>query len=154
MAEWSEQWERMRRWKQRVWDHYAPRSVLAAYDPDWAVDDALAFFQNAYHLKDWLKNDQSVNVPGDAIENAVSESTWIILTADLCNGTKHMVLRNPRSGRDPGLGTRSTMVGDGVMQLTQFDVKLNDGSTIDVLTLALRVFDEWRTVMRSWDLEP
>src|SRR5271170_1846318 len=67
------------------------------------VRDALYhFFQDAYHLKDWIGNDSSVATTGRRLDvQYIDNSTILQLCADLCNGTKHLGLsprRTPRTG--------------------------------------------------------
>lgn len=69
---------------------------------DAARDALFHFFQDAYHLKDWLKNDPLVTVAGAEIERAVSEAPNLSMCADLCNGTKHRTLRSSRQKAGPG----------------------------------------------------
>jgi hypothetical protein len=69
------------------------------------MDDTYMFFQNCYHLKDWLKNDPTfgnVKKTKQEIEDYVTNTPCLALCADICNGTKHLVLdRSPRSGDIP-----------------------------------------------------
>lgn len=53
-----QQFERVRRWYGRFKNHCdgKPVEMPCRVDPDY-MDDIHAFFQNCYHLKDWLKND-------------------------------------------------------------------------------------------------
>jgi hypothetical protein len=59
---WKEQWERVLRWYSRF--EQINRGQHDAPSTDFYQDDVYAFFQNSYHLKDWLKNDASVASPG------------------------------------------------------------------------------------------
>jgi hypothetical protein len=59
-----------------------------------------AFFQNCWHLKDWVKNDPlaSDTQKKGVIDQAQASST-LGICRDLCNGTKHLGLdRKPSSG--------------------------------------------------------
>lgn len=66
---------------------------------DVARDALFHFFQDAYHLKDWLVNDETVALPRRDVESAITElSRELAICADLCNGTKHRILRRTRTG--------------------------------------------------------
>jgi hypothetical protein len=65
-------------------------------------DDVYAFFQNCYHLKDWIKHDPACAGWQPHVEDVIDESADLSLCADLCNGLKHLSLtRGQRSGQSP-----------------------------------------------------
>jgi hypothetical protein len=62
-------------------------------------DDVVAFFQACYHLKDWIKNDPAAAPVAPLVEGYISRTPCLALAADICNGSKHLVLTMPpRSG--------------------------------------------------------
>ena len=82
---WREQYERMLR------SHGRFAALALGYETassDEARDAVFHFFQDAYHLKDWIKNDPKVAGVADP-EGLVNGSPELSLCADLCNGTKH-----------------------------------------------------------------
>lgn len=65
-------------------------------------DDVYAFFQNCYHLKDWIKYDPVCAGWQPPVEDVVNQSADLCLCADLCNGLKHLALTHrPRSDQSP-----------------------------------------------------
>jgi len=56
--QWIEQWERVLRWYARFSRTNEGREHTDASDN--YQDEVYAFFQNCFHLKDWIKNDSSV----------------------------------------------------------------------------------------------
>ena len=63
-------------------------------------DILLAFFQNCWHLKDWIKNDVGVpeGIRGN-IEEDIKAYENIMICADMANATKHLTLdTQPRAG--------------------------------------------------------
>jgi hypothetical protein len=92
---WREQYDRMRRTYDR-WQDLATGQVLASSEEN--KDAMIHFFQNAYHLKDWIKNDENAPISRSArrkVEKHVNRTEALRLCADLCNGTKHFGLRQP-----------------------------------------------------------
>jgi hypothetical protein len=63
---------------------------------DEARDALIHCFQDAYHLKDWVKNDQPSNAA--QVEQFIDEAPILRICADVCNGTKHLRLNNARTG--------------------------------------------------------
>lgn len=92
-------------------------------DSSTARDALFHFFQDAYHLKDWLINDE-IAVSKRDVERAVSASKELSICADLCNGTKHRALtRDPRTG-DPStafVGQSVTVHLGSLEQLASID---------------------------------
>ena len=57
-------------------------------------DNIYAFFMHCYHLKDWIKNDHSVEsrMPniGTDVDHFVNESEALSLCTELCNSLKRL----------------------------------------------------------------
>ena len=150
-SEWREQYERMLR------SHSQLRGISTgafSASSDEARDCLFHFFQDAYHLKDWIKNDPSI-APADA-EGFINESEPLQICADLCNGTKHFLLRRSRTGDDSTAFTsqsvtvRPATVGSGKEAdpaLHGWTVETN-GQLLDAVGLADRIVTEWK----SWIL--
>jgi len=88
--QWKIQWNRVVRWHKRVNELRANQALgLDAND----IDLVIAFFQNCYHLRDWLsasRPDLTANV--DAFYN---NSFEMAACRDVCNGFKHKTLTRP-----------------------------------------------------------
>ena len=55
-----------------------------------AEDYLWAFFQNCWHIKDWIRNDPRVtNEAKERVWEAVQTTRSLRLAADLANGSKH-----------------------------------------------------------------
>jgi hypothetical protein len=62
-------------------------------------DDVFAFFQNCWHLKDWIRNDPLI--PEDQkqrLKQAAEGSRTLAICNDMANGTKHLELKKARAG--------------------------------------------------------
>jgi hypothetical protein len=85
-----------------------------------AIDRAYAFFLFCFHLKDWIKQDASVEAATQRqVEGFVTATPSLSLAGDVANGVKHLVRDRParvddrarvtttgaRLGMDFGLGT-------------------------------------------------
>ncbi len=94
----KEQYEKMQR-SLKVLEALASDIGKRVVIGDHAAPDATRhFFEDCYHLKDWLKKDSRVSNP-QSIEAYVTSSQALSLAADLCNSFKHAGLdRAPRSG--------------------------------------------------------
>src|SRR4051812_45562561 len=82
---------------------------------DVIEDEMWAFFQNCWHVKDWLRHDPSVSeAVKDAAWNAVTASQPLMICADLANGIKHLSTDPARQyvGAEDG-GVQLRQVGKG-----------------------------------------
>ena len=70
MDPWLDQWHRVRRWLDRFTETNSGRSHTK--DSDNYQDEVYAFFQNCYHLKDWLINDPVTSALVSDVETMIS----------------------------------------------------------------------------------
>ena len=143
-----EQLERTKRYLKRFCDINAgiPHTQASQnYD-----DDVYAFFQNCYHLKDWIKNDPSCSKWSD-IEKFINSNSDLQICADLCNGLKHLQLTKPRSTQKPQFsgGHISLNITEGAAPTT-IDIAVSYKITttagdIDAFGLACKCVSAWES---------
>ncbi len=141
-----EQLERVRRFLNRV------RSE--GRDSIDYEDDLWAFFQNSWHLKDWIKNDPSIPEESRArLLEAAEASEDLKICADLANRSKHFELRNKR--RDAKVTSRNLTVFPGADRPSESThiITLDDGSKQVAQELAERVVAKWVEILESEDLK-
>ena len=106
LSGWQEQYERILRSYGRL-KEISGGQLTASFDE--ARDALLHFFQDAYHLKDWIKNDPLVSKWD--IEEFISATGTLQLCADLCKATKHLDLQKSRTGEtSTAIATQSVTV--------------------------------------------
>lgn len=155
--EYVEQWQRVKRYHDRF-ERLSAGIEHTEASPHYD-DDVYAFFQNCYHLKDWIKNDPFC-VGWPSVESLVNSDPDLQLCADLCNGQKHLKLTTHRSNENPqfqgksinlnineGLGTGTAEVK---IAMTYNVVTTNRG-TIDALALARDCVNAWNTYITAND---
>ena len=150
----EEQWERVKRMLARVDDH---NRDSFSYD-----DDLWSFFQNCWHLKDWIKNDEAVpKAVRDGIETKVANVESIMICADLANRSKHLQLvRNIR--RDADVTNRSVTIRVGhacgvesgavCTSESEHIITLSDGRKFVAQLLAHGAVEDWRKLLRGLGL--
>jgi hypothetical protein len=113
---WREQYDRVKRWRARLGERTGVE--------DRRVDDFYAFFSTCFHLKDWLKQDNSLpeSVRAD-VETHVNATFWLKLCADLANGSKHLELSRPRVDPKARVGTQGPAFQPGAFQANAFQTK-------------------------------
>ncbi len=107
-------------------------------------DDVYAFFQNCYHLKDWIKNDPDCEARSN-VEHFINQNRNLSICADLCNALKHLSLTSSRSRENPNFGGNHTNLFLGEENPT-ISVKYNISTTfgdIDAFELAEKCILAW-----------
>jgi hypothetical protein len=83
----------MLRWQERT------TQALSGGDGDTSYDFLYAFFQNCYHLTDWLISTGEATRP--EIDAFVKGSMEMQLCKSVCNATKHLHLNRPHLDVEP-----------------------------------------------------
>lgn len=117
--------------------------------PEAPHDRVQVFFQDAHHLKDWLRKDPTIELvcDPDAFINAHPE---LQIAADIANASKHAVLSNQRHPDafvlGPDVITRHHHADGRWTLQASFRVVAGDRS-YDVHELADRVFALWKAFL-------
>lgn len=72
-------------------DNY-PESMT---EEEW--DDYYHFFQDAYHLKDWIIHDEVVTIGRDEVNNFIDGNINMKLLQSVVNSLKHLKITNPKN---------------------------------------------------------
>ena len=156
MPGWREQYDRTVRWFDRFTELTLGRQHVTVSDS--YIDDIYAFFQNCYHLKDWIKNDPALPVSmRTQVEAYISQKRELSICADLCNSLKHLTLSNSRSGENPTFGNKRYGLHLGATDppiiSVRYEVATATG-TEDAYELAKKCVDAWTEFLRKWSLVP
>lgn len=153
---WEEQWARV----QRSFAEFKRSDEGRLHDRplDLYEDEMLHFFQDCYHLKDWLRSDPAVSTRVRDVETAISNSMALSLCADLANATKHLTLTRSRTGdTNTTLGRQrfaiDTTLGHVRTVILRYEV-YSGGSTWDAFNIAESCIREWEQYLRSKGLVP
>jgi hypothetical protein len=98
---WRGQLARVLRWHKRVRALGVPSSAIDGMPP---FDYLYAFFQNCYHLRDFLKNSNAVTQA--SLDAFIKATPAMALCRQIANGTKHLVLDSSKTKLDvrPSIG--------------------------------------------------
>jgi hypothetical protein len=127
---WEEQYQRMRRWHDRV----RAIHVEPGESPNEALDTLHAFFESALHLRDWIANDPDVLAAvREGVRAFVRTNEVLAICHDLAIGAKHLVVDRPHTDEGPHLDSREVTIyqfpsedGEALGNTTvQFGVMLN-----------------------------
>ncbi len=143
-----EQYDRMLRWFQRF--QRITSGVEFTDNVDYHEDTMRAFFENCFHLRDWIINDPKSGIPEAVVRNFVNTSPSVALGADLANTYKHMVLTQPpKTAEDPSVGPRDftlALGGSPPYGQVRYTIKTKSGQ-IDAFDLAVKCVEDWKTFL-------
>ena len=147
-----EQYEGTKRYFKRLTD--LKSGIAHVSDSQVYTDDLYAFFQNCYHLKDWIRNDAACSAWSD-VETHITSNRYLRICADLCNGTKHLALIRRRSPENPAFsgGDINLEITDGIGRekiKIAIDFKISTSSgDLDGLDVAHQCMQAWAAFLRA-----
>jgi len=154
----QEQLARVRRFLARVdASSVNPKLELPPEKQTEYEDMLYAFFQNCWHLKDWIKNDATApRTLANPIETLCTQYQSLKLSADIANSTKHLTLNRP-----PRVGGRvvaeimvrltdSFVTGESTSEV-RYQYKITDdaGNSYDALAMARQAVQDWETLITT-----
>lgn len=144
----KEQYDRMHRWYVKLKEINDGRTH--AEDSRHYQDVLYAFFQNCYHLKEWIEKDKYVNPQIKIqVKDFFENSEALGLAADICNATKHFELTKkthhpfskktiaPRQKISMTFGTAKPIIS------ISYKLQLSDGTEFDAFQFASECIAEW-----------
>lgn len=161
MDEWRDQWSRTERWFARFREQTVGQTDGPSSED--CQDEVYAFFQSAYHLKDWLKHS---GAPVADVEAFINGSPELCICADLCNGSKHLRLTTPHADAGTGIASRSVTInapsaglvtrgdvvtpvqGTGGSIQTTYGIT-SGGRTYDAFALAEECMKQWERYLQG-----
>lgn len=147
-----EQYERMLRWYGRFRNLTEGRNHTIASEN--YVDEIYSFFLNAYHMKDWIKNDPSLQQSvRENAETYVNSNRDLRVAADVANALKHLDRNSDRSGENPNFGAKEYGLALGGTPRISISYKINVVSgSLDAYTLATGCVEAWRKFLTQHNL--
>jgi hypothetical protein len=141
-AGWRTQYDRMLRSYERLDRAGHGGYSISSVD---AEDALVHFFQDAYHLKDWIKNDGAIRVASP--EKLINAELAMQICADLANGSKHLKLdHNARLGARTPSKHIEVLVGGGTKHrwtVTGTGVGDNLSDAHEVAAKVIECWDDW-----------
>lgn len=144
------QWDRTKRWLARI-DGPPPRDHVTYDDFFWA------FFQNCWHLRDWIHNDLEL---AEDLRKSIME-VWkndpsLLVCSDLANGAKHLALDRPRDGSGAKHSHRvlEVMAGEPSKTRLIYYVARGNGERLEALSLAKACMRAWAKILRAYGVQP
>jgi len=119
-------------------------------------DDLWSFFQNCYHLKDWIKNDPDVGDEiRDVVEGFVDSDKELRICADLAIRSKHSEL-NRHIREDAKVTSRNVTIypptaGSGSVGTStcEHTITLRDGRECIALDVARKAVEAWECFLSN-----
>ena len=141
------QLDRVRRFHNRMQGQHASHADFQ--DMTWA------FFQNCWHLHDWLKRDATLTGRRGKVLNAARASGLLNIAHDVCNGAKHLVLDCPHSGTGASHRHDNLTIYPGQNRESEWECFIDDGMghLISGQQLARDCVAEWERILKANGLD-
>jgi hypothetical protein len=115
-------------------------------DGDAYQDDVWAFFQNCWHLKDWVKHDTELSRAARKRDvRRAEKSVKLGVCHDIANGTKHMELARPQAGASHA--NRNYFLVVGGQNYIDCQIKFGDGARRSAREVAHECLEEWERIL-------
>ncbi|MCS7365552.1 MAG: hypothetical protein NDF54_08960 [archaeon GB-1867-035] len=147
----QEQLERLCRWYKRF--ELINQGVPHMCSSDYYIDDIYAFFLNCYHLKDWIINDDGIQINKNMVEHFINQNYCMKVCADICNGIKHLKLSRSRSGKQPEFESKHFNLTINGKTFPIIAVKLHvetEKGKIDAFELAKECLEKWKDFIKTY----
>lgn len=139
----TEQYIRTENWLNRLKkEKQKPNAIAGDF-----IDFLYAFYQNCYHIKDWLLNDPTCALTNKEIYDFINKSETLKICHDLANGTKHLTLKKPKSDKDTRIDSFD-IIEKNKNYFAQFTV-VSGEKIYDAFQLANICFIEWKKFLRD-----
>jgi hypothetical protein len=146
MADYIQQYRRVRRYLERIQDQDRDR---IEYE-----DDLWSFFQNCWHLKDWLINDEDQSVSPelrDELKHRLSDGLGpyanLRICADLANRTKHLKLKNPWADAKARGDIKLDFTEEATPTRLEYRITLDDNTEQSAVDVARQAVEEWEHIL-------
>ena len=139
---WQGQFLRMQRWYDRL---------DQAEDESDIEDFLYAFFQNCYHLRDWLEN--TGVLPEQVLGDFINANEEMQICRDICNATKHFSLNRSAFDREFALAREYVGPARGRFGQDATLVVHIEEKKYDAFDLAAACMRLWRDFLISQKLD-
>jgi hypothetical protein len=107
-----------------------------------------AFFQNCWHINDWIRHDESLpKTLRDAVSEDVKINTAILMAADLANGMKHFSRKSEREKVGAQCRQISAIPNADYTWLFDHEISLRDGTRHSALEAGEAAMNAWSEIL-------
>lgn len=138
---WRGQLKRTQRWHNRIRALHNEKGFQVDFED---LDLVFAFFQNCYHLREWVAI--SRDVPLNELDDFMIKHAEMRACRDIANGTKHFHITRPSVDAEFSVGREYTQDNDGNPGQTWFVIA---GEKYDLFELASRCMKLWTEFLAS-----
>ena len=144
LVTWRSQYDRMERGYTRLIEPYQSSTNYE--------DDIQHYFQDCWHLKDWIVNDTHLSLNAVGVESEINNHRALRIVADLANGCKHLNRHTHREGAYVTSSNVTVHLGQNKPADIDYIITLDDGSSLSEKDLVKETFDAWQLVLKKINL--
>lgn len=140
----AEQFKRVERWYKLL--EKVSTGIERNQDSNYYEDIVYAFFQNCWHLKDWIINSKTLDTK--IVHNFIHSNKDLEICRDLANGSKHLVINKPSVSSDIKINKREYSLtigrGDPEIKVTYW---IEGIPGVDAFSLATNCYAQWKVFL-------
>lgn len=147
----KEQFKRVKRWHKRLEEIYLGMDHTC--DSDYYEDVLYAFFQNCFHLKDWLIESGAINK--SRVDSFIESDDDMKICRDLCTASKHLKIgHRPSIDKDIRIKNRnfSLELGTGKSKISVIYWIEAAGGVYHAFDVATRCLNLWENFLKGENL--
>jgi hypothetical protein len=115
-------------------------------------DDMYAFFQNCWHMRDWITYDDSIpKKTSAAIRREAEHNKALLVCADMANASKHLKLIHPPRVGAEDRELRIT-IGPDAQVSWEYMIQMSDGTTVSAVEAAVAAVNAWTDILHRHGL--
>jgi len=146
-----EQFERIKRWHKELEKGYLGSKKNYLDDDIYYEDLLYTFFQNCFHLKDWLLSSK-ITTKQD-INFFIESHEDMKICRDLCNSSKHLVLKNPSIDKNIKVEAKeirlSMDLNTNESQISNTYIIRADGNIHHAFDVATKCLSLWKSFLEN-----
>jgi len=152
LQKFQQQFERVKRFYELF--RKIDEGVPINFPTNYLEDIVYSFFIFCYHLKDWIINDDTVEMSEKEVENFINQNECLTICANLCNGIKHYKLRSKHGRHELGGEFKTKKVyaeyagGTSLNIRIKFNI-LTPTKDIDAFKLATECLQKWEEFIKG-----
>ncbi|MBN1411670.1 MAG: hypothetical protein JW969_12555 [Spirochaetales bacterium] len=122
---------------------------ISLLDEQVTGDRFFNFIITAYHLLEWIKNDESLSLEVRNEVECIYDNKYFIICHDIANASKHFELLKPPKTQsavsNQGWGCGRYGKGAWGVGEESIDIVCSDGTKINALTLSQEILKMWES---------
>jgi len=141
----KEQFKRVQRWYELLKNIHT--NMEYDQNSDYYQDVIYAFFQNCWHLKDWIINSKAIDPK--TVYSFIDLNNDLKICRDLANGSKHLLITKPSVNSNMKINKHEYKISIAGNLKREMTYRIDGLPGVDIFTIATSCYYQWREFLIS-----